>query len=163
MFLYFFPSNLQPQCAAIPIMLKLTTLWAFSSLALCASAASFPPKPEGITVVESKKFPGVSISYKEVIHHLPASYTRILTYPRPAYARLPLASKALAAMSTSHPTLHSIATTKATCTSGSSKPDKTPPTHHYPSGSRVVQECHLPQQQSMKTDLATFNLTQRLL
>lgn len=40
--------------------------WAACSLALLASAASFPPKTEGITVVESKKFPGVTISYKEV-------------------------------------------------------------------------------------------------
>jgi hypothetical protein len=30
------------------------------------SVGALPPKPEGITVVESKKFPGVTISYKEV-------------------------------------------------------------------------------------------------
>ncbi|KAF2832655.1 alpha/beta-hydrolase [Ophiobolus disseminans] len=39
--------------------------WAACSLALLASAASFSPKPEGITVVKSNKFPGVSISYKQ--------------------------------------------------------------------------------------------------
>ncbi|KAF2029598.1 alpha/beta-hydrolase [Setomelanomma holmii] len=39
--------------------------WAVCSLALLTSAASFPPKPEGVTVVESTKFPGYSISYKE--------------------------------------------------------------------------------------------------
>jgi hypothetical protein len=39
---------------------------ALCSLALGASAASFPPKPENVTIVQSNKFPGVSISYKEV-------------------------------------------------------------------------------------------------
>ena len=41
-------------------------LWALTSLAIGASAASFPPTPEGLSVVQSLKFPGVSISYKEV-------------------------------------------------------------------------------------------------
>ncbi|KAF2733964.1 alpha/beta-hydrolase [Polyplosphaeria fusca] len=34
-------------------------------LAYATTAASFPPKPTGLTVVNSTKFPGVSISYKE--------------------------------------------------------------------------------------------------
>ncbi|KAJ4352381.1 uncharacterized protein N0V89_007729 [Didymosphaeria variabile] len=40
-------------------------LCALAALALSASAASFPPTPEGLTVVQSQKFVGVSISYKE--------------------------------------------------------------------------------------------------
>ncbi|KAH7082743.1 Alpha/Beta hydrolase protein [Paraphoma chrysanthemicola] len=39
--------------------------WASWSFGLLASAASFPPKPENVTVVESTRFPGYSISYKE--------------------------------------------------------------------------------------------------
>lgn len=42
-----------------------------SLLITCAfalnAAAAFPPKPTGLTVVESLKFPGVSISFKEVV------------------------------------------------------------------------------------------------
>ncbi|KAK7192631.1 hypothetical protein DPSP01_006571 [Paraphaeosphaeria sporulosa] len=41
------------------------SLWAVAQLALSASAASFPPTPEGLTIVKSEKFAGVSISYKE--------------------------------------------------------------------------------------------------
>jgi hypothetical protein len=40
--------------------------WVACSVALTALAASFPPKPEDVTVVQSAKFPGVSISFKEV-------------------------------------------------------------------------------------------------
>jgi carboxypeptidase C (cathepsin A) len=46
-------------------MPALQTLWAVCSLALPVVTAAFPPTPEGVTVVESTKFPGVSISFKE--------------------------------------------------------------------------------------------------
>lgn len=46
-------------------MVMLRSLVALSSFALPISAA-LPPRPENITVVQSRKFPGVSISYKEV-------------------------------------------------------------------------------------------------
>jgi hypothetical protein len=42
------------------------TLGFLSALVLHALAASFPPTPEGVSVVNSTNFPGVSISYKEV-------------------------------------------------------------------------------------------------
>ncbi|UPX17302.1 uncharacterized protein EKO05_0007668 [Ascochyta rabiei] len=45
-------------------MFILRSLVALSSFAVAASAA-FPLKPENVTVVQSTKFPGVSISYKE--------------------------------------------------------------------------------------------------
>jgi hypothetical protein len=62
-------------------MFTLRALTALCSLTLSASAASFPPKPEGVTVVESTKFPGVSISYKEVGRVLDPVIVRI-TYQR---------------------------------------------------------------------------------
>jgi len=37
-----------------------------ASLISSTTAASFPPAPEGVTVVNSDSFPGVSVSYKEV-------------------------------------------------------------------------------------------------
>lgn len=46
-------------------MFTLRNLLPLSTFALTAAAA-FPPKPENITTVQSRKFPGVSISYKEV-------------------------------------------------------------------------------------------------
>ncbi|KAF2621155.1 alpha/beta-hydrolase [Macroventuria anomochaeta] len=45
-------------------MFILRSLVALSPFALAASAA-FPPKPEHVTIVQSTKFPGVSISYKK--------------------------------------------------------------------------------------------------
>jgi hypothetical protein len=44
------------------------SFWTLAPLVLGALAASFPPTPEGLTIIQSEKFPGVSISYKEVIH-----------------------------------------------------------------------------------------------
>jgi hypothetical protein len=39
----------------------------FLLLAFAAGVLSqFPPKPQGVTTVNSKKTPGVSVSYKEV-------------------------------------------------------------------------------------------------
>ncbi|KAF2247337.1 alpha/beta-hydrolase [Trematosphaeria pertusa] len=40
-------------------------IWPLSTLVFVASAGSFPPAPEGLSVIDSTKFPGVSISYKE--------------------------------------------------------------------------------------------------
>jgi hypothetical protein len=47
-------------------MFTLKASFVACSVALTALAASFPPKPEEVTVVQSTKFPGVSISFKEV-------------------------------------------------------------------------------------------------
>lgn len=46
-------------------MFALQSFVALSLFVLTVSAA-FPKKPENITTVQSTKFPGVSISYKEV-------------------------------------------------------------------------------------------------
>jgi len=49
-----------------------TAIGFISPLILAATAASFPPTPIGVTVVNSTRFPGRSISFKEVslhIHH----------------------------------------------------------------------------------------------
>lgn len=47
-----------------------TLLWAQ------ASAQYYPPKPEGLTVLESKLRPGVTISYKQVSSSLCNWYKR---------------------------------------------------------------------------------------
>lgn len=46
-------------------MFTIRSLVAMSPLALAVFAA-FPPTPENVTTIQSIKFPGVSISYKEV-------------------------------------------------------------------------------------------------
>lgn len=49
------------------MVFSLGVLAAAGSLIVAATAASFPPTPEGVTVIESEGFPGVSISYKQVM------------------------------------------------------------------------------------------------
>lgn len=46
-------------------MFNIRTLSVLSVFALVATAA-FPPKPQNVTTIQSTKFPGVSLSYKEV-------------------------------------------------------------------------------------------------
>lgn len=45
-------------------MFKIRQLAVFA-LALLAADAGLPPKPKDVTVIQSKKFPGVSISFKQ--------------------------------------------------------------------------------------------------
>jgi hypothetical protein len=48
------------------MMFSKKTMRAMPALIGAASAASFPPQPTGLSIVNSTHFPGVTISYKEV-------------------------------------------------------------------------------------------------
>jgi hypothetical protein len=52
-------------------MFKIRQLAVFA-LALLAADAGLPPTPKDVTVIQSKKFPGVSISFKQVGHEFEA-------------------------------------------------------------------------------------------
>lgn len=64
------------------------------SISVLAATATFPPAPDNVTVLQSTKFPGVSISFKEV--NIVRAYGFYTTDDyRPAYARLPKVSRAI--------------------------------------------------------------------
>lgn len=63
--------------------MKISQIGAGALLALTSSLANaeppFPPKPEGLKVLESKFGDGVEISYKEVHYHSPTGHGTVLT------------------------------------------------------------------------------------
>jgi hypothetical protein len=96
--------------------------------------AQFPPKPEGVTVLESKLEEGVTISYKEVKNLSRTVITFCLHDTRMTSARRLMACEAILAMSICP--LELLRTwacktrpTKSTHFSGSSSQGKTPQMH----------------------------------
>jgi len=115
-----------------------------SSLCLItsASSASFPPTPEGVTVLKSTKYDGVSISYKQVSsqkqYFLSVGLSvRADTQARPKSVRPHRVPKDTAASSTSLRPRQKGVTTKSTCSSGSSRLGTTPTPRRCRYGSKV--------------------------
>jgi hypothetical protein len=126
------------------------------------SSASFPPVPTGLTIVNSTKFPGASISYKEVCQLWSLNPLSLTDYSnRHRYVRPRRTSRVSVATCIFHPMLPKAVHTAATRTSGSSRPAKTLKMLLFPSGSRAVPVSHPSPLQWEKMDHAISSPTLR--
>lgn len=128
------------------------------------SSASFPPVPTGLTIVNSTKFPGASISYKEVCQLSPLLPLSLTDHSnRHPYVRPRKTSRASVATCTFHPMLSKAVHTAVTHISGSSRPARTLRMLLFPSGFRVAPVYHPSPLQWEKTDHAISFPTPRAL